>query len=156
MLLILAYCVTSGRSRVAVAAALAAAWIMGSFYYQLAWPLASKAALLAAAGAVLCALAWLATRGAVLHLVESKPSGGAAQGRHLRLGVLTGLLLVLLVANVGIWQKEQLIVKGDAIFVALEPVDPRSLMQGDYMRLNFVNLGVLSTCLLYTSDAADE
>ncbi|MGK5066860.1 GDYXXLXY domain-containing protein [Janthinobacterium sp. RT4P48] len=145
VLLILAYCVTSGRSRVAVAAALAAAWIIGSFYYQLAWPLASKAALLAIAGAVLCALSWLATRGAVLHLVESKPAGMVLERRAVRLGVLGGLLLVLLVANGGIWQKEQLIAKGEAIFVALEPVDPRSLMQGDYMRLNFVNLGVLST-----------
>lgn len=145
VLLILAYCVTSGRTRVAVAAALAAAWIIGSFYYQLAWPLASKAALLAVAGAVLCALSWLATRGAVLHLVESKPSAVAVEHRAVRLGVLGVLLLVLLVANGGIWQKEQLIAKGQAIFVALEPVDPRSLMQGDYMRLNFVNLGVLST-----------
>ena len=145
VLLVLAYCLTSGRTRVAVAAALAAAWIIGSFYYQLAWPLASKAALLAVAGGLLCALSWLATRGKVLHLVESTPAPVAAQSRHVRLGVLAGLLLVLLVANGGIWQKEQLIAKGEAIFVALEPVDPRSLMQGDYMRLNFVNLGVLST-----------
>ena len=145
VLLILAYCLTSGRSRVAVAAGLAAAWILGSFYYQLAWPLASKAALLAMAGALLCALSWLATRGKVLHLVESKQAAALTETRAVRLGVLAGLLLVLLVANIGIWQKEQLIAKGKAIFVALEPVDPRSLMQGDYMRLNFVNLGVLST-----------
>ncbi|MDN2708388.1 GDYXXLXY domain-containing protein [Janthinobacterium sp. SUN118] len=145
VLLILAYCLASGRTRVAVAAGLAAAWVIGSFYYQLAWPLASKAALLAMAGAILCALSWLATRGKVLHLVESKPAAVVAKGRAVRLGTLAGLLLVLLVVNGGIWQKEQLIAKGDAIFVALEPVDPRSLMQGDYMRLNFVNLGVLST-----------
>ncbi|WP_219118369.1 GDYXXLXY domain-containing protein [Janthinobacterium sp. UMAB-56] len=145
VLLILAYCLTSGRSRVAVAAALAAAWILGSFYYQLAWPLASKAALLAMAGALLCALSWLATRSAVLHLVDSKPVAAPADSRAVRLGVLGGLLLVLLVANGGIWQKEQLIAKGEPVFVELAPVDPRSLMQGDYMRLNFVNLGVLST-----------
>lgn len=144
VLLILAYCLASGRTRVAVAAGLAAAWVIGSFYYQLAWPLASKAALLAVAGAILCALSWLATRGKMLHLVESKPAA-VAEGRAARLGTLAGLLLVLAVANGGIWQKEQLIAKGEAIFVALEPVDPRSLMQGDYMRLNFVNLGVLST-----------
>ena len=44
---------------------------------------------------------------------------------------------MLPVANVGIWQKEQLIAHGQPVFVELAPVDPRSLMQGDYMRLEF-------------------
>jgi len=44
---------------------------------------------------------------------------------------------VLAVANVGIWQKERLIAQGEPVFVELAPVDPRSLMQGDFMRLNF-------------------
>ncbi|MCG3189673.1 MAG: hypothetical protein LKCHEGNO_02158 [Burkholderiaceae bacterium] len=47
------------------------------------------------------------------------------------------MVLVLASANVGIWQKERLIRDGQAVFVELAPVDPRSLMQGDYMRLNF-------------------
>ncbi|MGK5078142.1 GDYXXLXY domain-containing protein [Janthinobacterium sp. HLX7-2] len=146
VLLILAYCLASGRKRVAVAAALALAWIIGSFYYQLAWPLASKAALLAVAGAVLCAMAWLATRGKVLHLVDSKSAAVAGKPAPVRLGLLVGLpglVLVLAVANIGIWQKEQLIAKGQAVFVELAPVDPRSLMQGDFMRLNFLSLGML-------------
>ncbi|MBG6219906.1 MULTISPECIES: GDYXXLXY domain-containing protein [unclassified Janthinobacterium] len=154
VLLILAYCLTSGRSRVALAAALAAAWILGSFYYQLAWPLASKAALLATAGALLCALSWLATRGTVLHLVQNPPAAALTETRTVRLGLPVGLLLVLLVANIGIWQKEQLIAKGAPVFVELAPVDPRSLMQGDYMRLNFQGLGILST--LVSVDRAAE
>jgi uncharacterized membrane-anchored protein len=44
---------------------------------------------------------------------------------------------VLAVANLGIWQKESLIARGEPVFVELAPVDPRSLMQGDFMRLNF-------------------
>jgi uncharacterized membrane-anchored protein len=44
---------------------------------------------------------------------------------------------VLVVANLGIWQKEDLVANGQPVFVALAPVDPRSLLQGDYMRLNF-------------------
>ena len=44
---------------------------------------------------------------------------------------------MLAVANAGIWQKETLIAEGKPIFVELGPVDPRSLMQGDYMRLAF-------------------
>ena len=58
VLLVLAYCVSAGRWRVASAAGVSAAWILGACYYQLAWPLADKARLLAGAGAVLAALAW--------------------------------------------------------------------------------------------------
>jgi uncharacterized membrane-anchored protein len=51
--------------------------------------------------------------------------------------VIASALLILLVANAAIWQKERLIASGQPVFVALAPADPRSLMQGDYMRLNF-------------------
>ena len=46
-------------------------------------------------------------------------------------------LATLVVANVGIWQKEDLIAHGQPVYVELAPIDPRSLMQGDYMALNF-------------------
>ncbi|WP_413512414.1 GDYXXLXY domain-containing protein [Myroides odoratus] len=36
-----------------------------------------------------------------------------------------------------IWQKEQTIQEGKLVFLELAPVDPRSLMQGDYMQLNY-------------------
>jgi uncharacterized membrane-anchored protein len=54
-----------------------------------------------------------------------------------RLLVLAGGLLVLIVANVGIYQKEQILASGRVVFLELAPVDPRSLMQGDYMALRF-------------------
>ena len=44
---------------------------------------------------------------------------------------------MLAVANVGIWQKQQLIEHGRPVFVELAPVDPRSLTQGDYMQLAY-------------------
>jgi uncharacterized membrane-anchored protein len=44
---------------------------------------------------------------------------------------------VLVVANVGIRQKQQLIEHGRPVFVELAPVDPRSLTQGDYMQLAY-------------------
>lgn len=53
------------------------------------------------------------------------------------LWVIVSLLLVLVVANTAIWQKERLLADGKQIFLRLAPVDPRSLMQGDYMTLNF-------------------
>jgi uncharacterized membrane-anchored protein len=52
-------------------------------------------------------------------------------------GIGATLVLALAVANVGIWQKEDVIRNGRPVFVELAPVDPRSLMQGDYMALNF-------------------
>jgi hypothetical protein len=46
-------------------------------------------------------------------------------------------LFILVAVNVSIWHKEQLITHGKTVFLALAPVDPRSLMQGDYMALRF-------------------
>jgi uncharacterized membrane-anchored protein len=47
------------------------------------------------------------------------------------------VLLVLLATNVSIYQKEQLLTQGAVVILELAPVDPRSLMQGDYMALNY-------------------
>ena len=125
------------RWRVAAAAGVAAAWIIGAFYYQLSWPLADKALLLAGAGAALGALAWVAARrtpasSALAPATVSPLTHGKTQA-----GMALGALLVLAVANFGIWQKESLIAHGQPVFVALAPVDPRSLMQGDFMALRF-------------------
>ena len=54
-------------------------------------------------------------------------------------GILVGLVAVLAAANMDIMQKEAIIRDGTRFVVALRPVDPRSLMQGDYMALNFVS-----------------
>lgn len=45
--------------------------------------------------------------------------------------------LILGVINFGIWQNEKLIENGETVLLELIPVDPRSLMQGDYMALRF-------------------
>ncbi len=47
------------------------------------------------------------------------------------------LTLVLGLINWSIAQKESHLATGKLVFVALAPVDPRSLMQGDYMALRF-------------------
>lgn len=46
-------------------------------------------------------------------------------------------LLVLAVVNWTILQREQLMTEGKLVLLELAPVDPRSLMQGDYMALRF-------------------
>lgn len=51
--------------------------------------------------------------------------------------LLATAAFVLVMVNYSIWQREGLITNGRTVFLALAPVDPRSLMQGDYMALRF-------------------
>lgn len=46
-------------------------------------------------------------------------------------------LVVLAIANYAIYSKELLLADGRIVLLELAPVDPRSLMQGDYMALRF-------------------
>lgn len=46
-------------------------------------------------------------------------------------------IVVLAGLNFGIYQKEQIKQNGEIVFLELAPVDPRSLMQGDYMALRY-------------------
>lgn len=52
------------------------------------------------------------------------------------IALLAGLAILAFV-NFGIYQRELLLTEGRIVLLQLAPVDPRSLMQGDYMRLNF-------------------
>jgi uncharacterized membrane-anchored protein len=51
--------------------------------------------------------------------------------------ILSNLVLVLFLFHRSTWKKEQVLKNGDLVLFQLAPVDPRSLMQGDYMRLNY-------------------
>jgi uncharacterized membrane-anchored protein len=48
-----------------------------------------------------------------------------------------GTVVVAAACNGLIYQKEQTLTHGRQVFLKLAPVDPRSLMQGDYMRLGY-------------------
>jgi uncharacterized membrane-anchored protein len=50
---------------------------------------------------------------------------------------LAACLLILVMVNLSISGKEQHLAHGRVVYLDLAPVDPRSLMQGDYMALNF-------------------
>ncbi|NLH80014.1 MAG: GDYXXLXY domain-containing protein [Phyllobacteriaceae bacterium] len=52
-----------------------------------------------------------------------------------RASFLLAGVAVLAVLGWKVWDAEALIARGDEVMLALAPVDPRSLMQGDYMRL---------------------
>jgi uncharacterized membrane-anchored protein len=51
--------------------------------------------------------------------------------------IVVGALLVLGSVNYSIYAKERTKREGEIVFLELVPVDPRSLMQGDYMALQF-------------------
>ena len=51
--------------------------------------------------------------------------------------VFGGLALVLGAVTASIVQKERLLATGRVVLLELAPVDPRSLIQGDYMRLDY-------------------
>jgi uncharacterized membrane-anchored protein len=54
-----------------------------------------------------------------------------------RVLIVLGALLVFGSVNYSIFAKENIKKHGEAIYLQLAPVDPRSLMQGDYMALRF-------------------
>ncbi|MFN7539131.1 MAG: GDYXXLXY domain-containing protein [Bacteroidota bacterium] len=71
-------------------------------------------------------------------------------------------LLVVVLSGKSIYDKEQLMAKGKQVYFHLAPVDPRSLMQGDYMRLSFAVLDSVTNkealpkrgyCLFYTDSS---
>lgn len=51
--------------------------------------------------------------------------------------ILLNLLLLVGYMMWAVWQKEKTIREGRFVLLELVPVDPRSLMQGDYMRLGY-------------------
>lgn len=51
--------------------------------------------------------------------------------------ILLNLVLLLIYFNYSVVKKEQLIDEGQLVLIELAPVDPRSLMQGDYMQLRY-------------------
>ena len=53
------------------------------------------------------------------------------------LAVWVAALVVLGTVNSMIWTKERVLAQGTAMHLALAPVDPRSLIQGDYMELAY-------------------
>ncbi|MGP1517822.1 MAG: GDYXXLXY domain-containing protein [Ottowia sp.] len=112
---------------------------LGGFYYALAWPLVHKAALLAALGAAL-ALGLLA-----LHpwppagsgpAASAPPAAALARWQAPAL-IAAGTLAALALVRLDVAGKEEVIAHGEKIYLRLAPRDPRSLMQGDYMALNF-------------------
>ena len=134
----------TARWRLLAACAVAALVCLSRFYFNLSWPLTTKAAVLAVAGLALGLALWLGharsrqspAGGGLLQPADGASAAKAAWRWATPLIGLLGVLCMLLV-NVDLWRKEAVVARGEAIYVPLVPVDPRSLMQGDYMDLRF-------------------
>jgi uncharacterized membrane-anchored protein len=70
--------------------------------------------------------------------------------------ILLGALLVLAAVNYSIHGKEQVIRTGEPIYLELAPVDPRSLMQGDYMALRFQLADAIESSLSGVPSGANQ
>ena len=61
-----------------------------------------------------------------------------------KIALLT-LVIVLALINWSIYQKENHLRQGEIVYLELAPVDPRSLMQGDYMALRYTLANTIYT-----------
>lgn len=57
---------------------------------------------------------------------------------HREKGMILFLLVIICAFSYAVYHKEKLKSEGLSILLALAPADPRSLIQGDYMRLRYV------------------
>jgi uncharacterized membrane-anchored protein len=102
------------------------------FYYQLDTPLLHKSLWVMGSGAALLLGAWLARPHALDAHGKPKPKARPRMVPALMLIVLT----LGLVVGPSI-QKERVLARGQTVLLPLAPLDPRSLMQGDYMQLRY-------------------
>lgn len=122
-----------------VAALAAIGGFLFFWYYDLQTSLLSKSLAAMGNGAVLLLGA------AALRRATGQARETDAQTTRRRLADLRWLAVALLLAlAVPAWQiaaKEQVLEQGQPMLLRLAPVDPRSLMQGDYMILNYAIAG---------------
>ena len=57
--------------------------------------------------------------------------------KYSRILIIVNLILLLGYFNWSVYKKKQILKDGQLVLLQLAPVDPRSLMQGDYMSLNY-------------------
>ena len=114
---------------------------LGGFYYQLSIPLLYKGVLLVSF-AVIFAIITL-----FLHARYKSPSQSAVENYPVfkaPIGLVGVFLIALLGAvNYKVQQFEDVLATGKPVVLKIAPADPRSLMQGDYMVLNYAILSEL-------------
>lgn len=124
--------VLAGSRSLAAAAAVATIWIVSAFYYALNWPLTQKGYVLMGLGAALGVVVFLTrARGAAAH------NGPTVFGRAAVALIALGAAVTAGIASTAVRDAENVLRDGRIVYIALRPVDPRSLVQGDYMAIAF-------------------
>lgn len=115
-----------------LAATLAIMWIVSAFYYALSWTLTEKAYVLMLLGAAL---------GLAVFLTRTRRDGAEANRPRFASMTMTfiavGLCATFAATGISVYGAEQILRDGRVVYLELRPVDPRSLLQGDYMALAF-------------------
>ncbi|MDA8021014.1 MAG: GDYXXLXY domain-containing protein [Thermoanaerobaculia bacterium] len=118
-------------------------------YYDLSVPLAIRAAWLAATGGLVLGLAWWMSRVDPADSKDAEESAsrrneeglsgitGASAASRRAVALVGALVLAVAIPALGVWQKERQRDASRVVLLELRPVDPRSWMMGDYMRLAF-------------------
>ena len=111
---------------------------LGGFYYQLSIPLLYKGGLLVSF-AIIFAIVTL-----FLHTRYKTPSQSAVENHSVFKAPiwLVGVFVIALLGavNYKVQQFEDVLATGKPVVLKIAPADPRSLMQGDYMVLNYAIL----------------
>ncbi|MEQ1929942.1 MAG: GDYXXLXY domain-containing protein [Parvularculaceae bacterium] len=135
-ILILLAGMAAGHRGLAAVGVVALAWFVGKFYYDLSMTLLQKSAVLAGLGAATLAGALIARR---LEAGASASPIAMAGRRPILASLAFGALLLgsLALVNRSVLRLESDFREARDIYLPLGPVDPRSLIQGDYMVLAF-------------------
>ena len=111
---------------------------LGGFYYQLSIPLLYKGVLLVSFAVIFAIIALF------LHARYKSPSQSAVENHSVfkaPIWLVSVFVIALLGAvNYKVQQFEDVLATGKPVVLKIAPVDPRSLMQGDYMVLNYAIL----------------
>lgn len=143
LVLIGSVALVSGRKSIAVLCAVMLVWWMGCCYFSLQWLLIDKACLLAVSGAILALTTVFLFPGEPIDFAAPMTLPQRVKGAFIIPSWAHGAaffgsaILALGIANVSIMHKEAVAAAGTTVFVELAPIDPRSLVQGDYMSLSF-------------------
>lgn len=108
---------------------------LGFKYYDLLWKLLHKSITLALLGIIALAVTYMMARRTGTDASDEGPNGGFMRKSIVMIAVV--VLLQIGYLGYKTVQSESLLKNGSIVKLQIEPLDPRSLLQGDYVRLNY-------------------